>query len=73
MEISAHFYTAITDGIEDILKIVHREFLGDHVDDLVSGGNISFILIGHQLVDFSLGNLIFRVLPHDITRVSAGF
>jgi len=31
-------FTPVTDGIGDVLKIIHGEFLGDHVDDLVAAG-----------------------------------
>jgi hypothetical protein len=49
------------------LKIIHGEFLGDDVDDLVAGRDIGFILIGDELIDLPAGDLLLRILTDDVT------
>src|SRR5882724_1782820 len=66
MKVSADLYASVTDRVGNIQEIVDREFLGDHVDDLVSRGNIGLILVGHELIDLFAGDLIIRALAYDI-------
>ena len=37
MKIGSHFYTAISDGVRNILKIINRKLLRYHINDLVTG------------------------------------
>src|SRR5690349_1790121 len=66
MKIRTHLYTSITDGVRNILKIIDSKFLRNNIDDLVAGGNISFVLVGYELVYFTLRNFIVVVLANDI-------
>src|ERR1700722_9640346 len=50
VEISTHLHPAVSYRVRDVLEIIHGELLGDHVDDLVPGGDIGFILVIDQLV-----------------------
>ena len=67
VEVGADLYTAITDRVRDILKIIYRKFLWYHINDLVAGRNIGFVLIIDQLINFLLGDLFFGFLANDIT------
>ena len=60
MKISAHFYTAIPDRIGYVLKIIYSEFLRYHINDLVAGRDIGFILVCYQLINFLLFDFIIR-------------
>ena len=66
MEVGADLDAAIADGVGNILEVIDGELLGDDVDDLVAGGNIGRVLIGHQLIDLLSGDLFFRVLANDV-------
>jgi len=66
MEIGSHFYAAVSDGVGDILKIVDGKLLRYHVDDLVAGRNISFILVIYQVIDFMLRYFFFIGLANNI-------
>ena len=66
MKVGTDLYATITDWVGYVLKIIHCKFLGDHINDLVSGRNICFILIGYQLVDFLLGDFLFILMPYDV-------
>ncbi len=54
MKIGAHFHTAITDRVRNVLKIINGKFLRDHINDLVACRNICFVLVGDQLIDLTL-------------------
>ena len=49
VKIGAHFHATIPDRVGNILEIIYGKFLWDHIDDLVSGRDICFVLIGYQL------------------------
>ena len=52
VKISSQLYSTIPNGAGDVLEIIDRKFLRYHIDDLVTGRNISFVLISHQLIYF---------------------
>src|SRR5687767_8078751 len=66
MEISSDFNTSVSDRVGYILKIIYRKFLGNDINDLVTGGYICLILVIDQLIDFFLSNFFIRLLPHNI-------
>src|SRR5258708_3116306 len=67
MKIGSDLYAAVADRVRNILKIIHSEFLRDHVDDLVAGGNIGLVLIGDKLVDLPAGDLVIGILANDVS------
>src|SRR5688572_12476968 len=73
VEVGSHFHAAITDGIWNVLKIIDSKFLGYHIYDLVAGRDISFILIGYQLVNFTLSDLVLCILANNITSCLQAF
>ena len=63
MEIRSNFHSTVSNRIGNVLEIVYCIFLGDHINDLVSCRNISFVLVSDQLVNFLLRNFIFGIMP----------
>src|SRR5689334_10692433 len=66
VKICAHFYSAISYWVGDILKIIYRKLLRYHIYDLVTCRNISFKLISDELINFTLRNFFIGTLPNDI-------
>src|SRR5450759_714635 len=66
VKICTNFYTAVTNWVRNVLKIIYGKFLRYHINDLVSGRYVSFILIIYQLINFCLLNFFIRVLTYNV-------
>src|SRR5438045_1087062 len=66
VKISPQFYATIPNGPGNVLEIIDCKFLRYHIDDLVTGRNISFVLISHQLIYFRLRDFFLCILSHDV-------
>ena len=66
MKVGAHFYTAVTYRVCDVLKVINGKLLRYHINDLVAGRNIGFILVVDQLVYFALCNFFICIVLYNI-------
>src|SRR5258705_10253556 len=66
MKVGSNLYAAITNRVRNILKIIDSKFLRYHINDLIAGRYIGFILIIYQLINFPLCNFIFGALSYYI-------
>src|SRR5574343_1424889 len=66
MKIRADLHTTISDRISDVGEIIYSELLWDHINDLITGRDISFALVFDQLIDVALRNFICCVLTNNV-------
>src|SRR5882724_712553 len=66
MKVRAHLYSAITDRVGDILEVIYCKLLWYHIDDLIPGRYISFILIIDQLINFTLSNFFIGLVTNNV-------
>src|SRR5690606_38629280 len=73
MEVGTQFYSVVSDRIGYILEIVNSKFFRDYINNLISGRNIGFILIGNKLIDIFLSDHIFTFMPYNISSCLKAF
>src|SRR6186713_996169 len=66
MEISTHLHPAISYRVGYILKIVNCKFLWYYVNDLITGWDISFVLVSQQLINFTLLDFVICCFPYNV-------
>src|SRR3954469_12944714 len=66
MKISANLNAPVPNGVWDILKIINCKFLWYHINDLIAGGYVCFILVIDELINFFLCDLLISSPANNI-------
>ena len=73
VEIGFQAATGHADRVDDALLHIDRVFLGDHMEDLVSGGEDQFVHIADKPVDIPLADLFTGVVANEHAPVLKAF